>query len=416
VVSGPAIGGADTAPLLEINGLTVTIGSGPNALTAVRGIDLTLQRGESLGVVGESGAGKSLSMLSVTSLLPKNARLSWARMAVNGVELIGLRNRELRKIRGAEVGMIFQDPMTSLNPVFTVGRQVGEAIKIHNPGMSRRAIDGAAIELLASVAIPSPKERISSYPFELSGGMRQRVMIAIAIANNPALLIADEPTTALTSRSRRRYSAAGAARRRTGHGPRAHHPRPGRDRQHGRPGGRHVRGRIVEERTTTDLFADPRHLTRSAPGLHPAARRDELAHRGIPGTRGPAPRLAAAPSRQGAGRHSRLQDMTRSSRGWEVNGWRASSPPRLDRRRAPARRYVTPISADGSGDRMTTSEALLRHATDVESVTGQSTTSPLLSVRNLVRSSRSGRRPVNSASESCGQWMTSPSIWHRARC
>jgi peptide/nickel transport system ATP-binding protein len=184
------------APLLEISDLTVTIGSGQNALTAVRGIDLTLQRGESIGVVGESGAGKSLSMLSVTSLLPPNARLGGS-VKLKGTELVGLRHRELRKIRGAEVGMIFQDPMTSLNPVFTVGRQVGEAIKIHNPRMSRRAIAEAAIELLAAVAIPAPKERLGSYPFELSGGMRQRVMIAIAIANNPALLIADEPTTAL---------------------------------------------------------------------------------------------------------------------------------------------------------------------------------------------------------------------------
>jgi peptide/nickel transport system ATP-binding protein len=111
--------------------------------------------------------------------------------------MLGLGPRELRKIRGSQVGMIFQDPMTSLNPVFTVGDQVGEAIRTHEPGMSRRKARARAIELLADVSIPRPAERAGSYPFELSGGMRQRVMIAIAIANNPALLIADEPTTAL---------------------------------------------------------------------------------------------------------------------------------------------------------------------------------------------------------------------------
>ena len=294
VVSGSAIGGADTAPLLEINGLTVTIGSGPNALTAVRGIDLTLQRGESLGVVGESGAGKSLSMLSVTSLLPKNARLGGS-VKLNGVELIGLRNRELRKIRGAEVGMIFQDPMTSLNPVFTVGRQVGEAIKIHNPGMSRRAIDGAAIDLLASVAIPSPKERISSYPFELSGGMRQRVMIAIAIANNPALLIADEPTTALdvTIQAQILRLLERLADERDMALVLITHDL-------GVIAGMVDRvavmygGRIVEERTTTDLFADPRHpYTKALLACIPRPDETNLRIAGIPGTPAvlrPAPR------------------------------------------------------------------------------------------------------------------------------
>jgi peptide/nickel transport system ATP-binding protein len=263
----------------------------------VRGIDLTLGRGESLGVVGESGAGKSLSMLSVTSLLPKNARLGGS-VKLNGTELAGLRNRELRKIRGSEVGMIFQDPMTSLNPVFTVGRQVAEAVRIHNPKMSRRQVDEAAIDLLASVAIPSPKERISSYPFELSGGMRQRVMIAIAIANNPALLIADEPTTALDVtiqaqilRLLQRLAderdmalvlithdlgvIAGMV-----------------DRVAVMYG-----GRIVEERETTDLFADPRHpYTKALLACIP--RPDESSARitGIPGTPAtlrPAPRGCA---------------------------------------------------------------------------------------------------------------------------
>ncbi|MGN6680500.1 MAG: ABC transporter ATP-binding protein, partial [Streptosporangiaceae bacterium] len=223
------------------------------------GIDLTLQRGESLGIVGESGAGKSLSMLSVTSLLPKNARLGGS-IKLKGVELVGLGNRELRKIRGAEVGMIFQDPMTSLNPVFTVGRQVGEAIRIHNPRMSRKAIEAAAIELLASVAIPSPKERISSYPFELSGGMRQRVMIAIAIANNPALLIADEPTTALdvTIQAQILRLLQRLAEERDMALVLITHDLGVIAGMVDRVAVMYA-GRIVEERMTTDLFADPRH-------------------------------------------------------------------------------------------------------------------------------------------------------------
>src|SRR5262245_55100761 len=285
------------APLLEITGLTVTIGSGPNALTAVRGIDLTVGRGESLGIVGESGAGKSLSMLSVTSLLPKNARLGGS-VKLKGTELVGLGNRELRKIRGADVGMIFQDPMTSLNPVFTVGRQVGEAIKIHNPRMSRREIEEASIALLASVAIPSPKDRASSYPFELSGGMRQRVMIAIAIANNPALLIADEPTTALdvTIQAQILRLLRQLAEERDMALVLITHDLGVIAGMVDRVAVMYA-GRIVEERPTEDLYEDPRHpYTKALLACIP--RPDESSSRlsGIPGTPAvlrPAPRGCA---------------------------------------------------------------------------------------------------------------------------
>jgi len=183
-------------PLLAIRDLTVDFGSPGEPLLAVRGVDLIVRQGTTLGIVGESGSGKSLSMLSVVSLLPPTARVTGS-IELAGREVLGISGSELRKIRGATVGMIFQDPMTSLNPVFTVGDQVGEAIRTHNPGISRKSARARAIELLADVSIPKPSERAGSYPFELSGGMRQRVMIAIAIANNPALLIADEPTTAL---------------------------------------------------------------------------------------------------------------------------------------------------------------------------------------------------------------------------
>jgi peptide/nickel transport system ATP-binding protein len=288
---------ARDAPLLEITGLTVTIGSGPNALTAVRGIDLTLGRGESLGIVGESGAGKSLSMLSVTSLLPKNARLGGS-VKLKGVELIGLGNRELRRIRGAQVGMIFQDPMTSLNPVFTVGRQVAEAIKIHNPGMSRKAVEEASIDLLASVAIPSPKDRVHSYPFELSGGMRQRVMIAIAIANNPALLIADEPTTALdvTIQAQILRLLQRLAEERDMALVLITHDLGVIAGMVDRVAVMYA-GRIVEGRATTDLFADPRHpYTKALLACIPRPDETNVRIAGIPGSPAvlrPAPRGCA---------------------------------------------------------------------------------------------------------------------------
>jgi oligopeptide/dipeptide ABC transporter ATP-binding protein len=273
------------APLLEISDLTVTIGAGPQALEAVRGIDLTLGRGETLGVVGESGAGKSLSMLSVTSLLPKGARVGGS-VKLKGTELVGLSNRRLRKIRGSEVGVVFQDPMTSLNPMYSVGRQVGEAIKIHQPGLSRKEIAAAAIDLLASVAIPAPKERIHSYPFELSGGMRQRVMIAIAIANNPALLIADEPTTALdvTIQAQILRLLKQLAEERDMSLVLITHDL-------GVIAGMVDRvavmygGRIVEERTTPDLFADPRHpYTKALLACVPRPDEPNSRIAGIPGT------------------------------------------------------------------------------------------------------------------------------------
>jgi peptide/nickel transport system ATP-binding protein len=291
VVTGPE------APLLEISDLTVTIGTGLQALEAVRGIDLTLRRGETLGVVGESGAGKSLSMLSVTSLLPKGARVGGS-VRLKGTELVGLSNRRLRKIRGSEVGVVFQDPMTSLNPMYSVGRQVGEAIKIHQPGLSRKEIAAAAIDLLASVAIPAPKDRIHSYPFELSGGMRQRVMIAIAIANNPALLIADEPTTALdvTIQAQILRLLKQLAQERDMSLVLITHDL-------GVIAGMVDRvavmygGRIVEERTTSDLFADPRHpYTKALLACVPRPDEPSIRIAGIPGTPAvlrPAPRGCA---------------------------------------------------------------------------------------------------------------------------
>jgi len=182
--------------LLEIRGLRIAIPSREGELVAVSGLDLEVGRGDILGIVGESGSGKSLSMLAVMGLLPRGMQVSGS-IRFAGEELIGRSPRQMRTVRGRRIAMIFQDPMTALNPVLTIGAQLAEALKIHQPALSRRERRRKAIELLELVAIPMPERRFEQYPQELSGGMRQRIVIAIAMANDPELLIADEPTTAL---------------------------------------------------------------------------------------------------------------------------------------------------------------------------------------------------------------------------
>jgi peptide/nickel transport system ATP-binding protein len=183
-------------PLLSIKGLTVSF-SGPNGvLPAVRGLDIEVSRGEVLGIVGESGSGKSLGMLASLGLQARNAVVSGS-VVFKDQELIGRPRRELRALRGSQISMIFQDPLSSLNPVMTVGDQIREALFLHNRTMSKRQATERVMALLRLVAIPQPDRRIDQYPHEFSGGMRQRVMIAMAIANDPELLVADEPTTAL---------------------------------------------------------------------------------------------------------------------------------------------------------------------------------------------------------------------------
>lgn len=183
--------------LLSIRGLRVSFAArAGRKLMAVRGIDLDLAPGEVLGLVGESGCGKSATMTAVMGLLPGSAHVEGS-VRFRGEELVGRPERVLRAIRGKRIGMIFQDPMTSLNPLLRIGDQIAEVIRIHDRGIGRKQAFDRAVELLETVAIPSPRQRALQYPHEFSGGMRQRVVIAMAIANDPELLIADEPTTAL---------------------------------------------------------------------------------------------------------------------------------------------------------------------------------------------------------------------------
>ena len=183
-------------PLFSVRDLRVAFSRNGDYFDAVRGINLDVNHGEVLGIVGESGSGKSVGMLAALGLQAKTARVTGS-ARFKGRELIGIPRRELRALRGSRIAMIFQDPLSSLNPVMPIGDQIAETIALHNPGMRKKAILDRTIELLSLVAIPQPDRRLNQFPHQFSGGMRQRVMIAMAVANDPDLLIADEPTTAL---------------------------------------------------------------------------------------------------------------------------------------------------------------------------------------------------------------------------
>lgn len=187
--------GSTRGHVLEVNDLTVTFRTEDGPLSAVDRVSFEVGDGEVLAVVGESGCGKSVTAMSLAGLLPRTATVDGS-VKLDGVELIGADKRTLQSIRGREVAYIFQEPMTSLNPVFTVGHQIGEVLRTHI-GLSRQAARDRSIELLKLVGIPSAERRVGDYPHQLSGGMRQRVMIAMAVACDPKVLIADEPTTAL---------------------------------------------------------------------------------------------------------------------------------------------------------------------------------------------------------------------------
>jgi dipeptide transport system ATP-binding protein len=182
-------------PLLDIRNLTVTFATPRGAFTAVDGVDVTLNRNDVLAIVGESGSGKSVVMLAVMGLLPPTATVTADRIAFDSADLMAMSMSQRRRLAGREMAMIFQKPMSSLNPCFTVGFQIGEALKAHL-GFDRKAREKRIVELLAEVGIPDPVRRARAFPHRLSGSMSQRVMIAMALACRPKLLIADEPTTA----------------------------------------------------------------------------------------------------------------------------------------------------------------------------------------------------------------------------
>lgn len=184
-------------PLLNVEGLVVRIGSGETAYDVVRGVSFQVQPGETLCIVGESGSGKTLTALTLLGLHADPVRIASGRIGLDGRELVDLPEREFSALRGDRIAMVFQDPMTSLNPVLTVGEQIIEVISAHRKGRGRSQLRKEAIDLLKLVGIPGAAERIDAYPHQLSGGMRQRILIAMAVANRPRIIVADEPTTAL---------------------------------------------------------------------------------------------------------------------------------------------------------------------------------------------------------------------------
>lgn len=184
-------------PVLKIDNLKTSFMTSNGEVQAVRGVSFSVDKGEILGIVGESGSGKSVTSMSILRLLADTAVIKEGKIEFEGENLIEVSKKRMRQIRGEKISMIFQDPMSSLNPLITVGKQVGEMILEHHPEKSKSEVKEEVLNLFAKVRIPEPEKRYNCYPHEFSGGMRQRVMIAMALANKPDLLIADEPTTAL---------------------------------------------------------------------------------------------------------------------------------------------------------------------------------------------------------------------------
>jgi ABC-type lipoprotein export system ATPase subunit len=247
------------APLLEISDLHTEIRLKQAVVRAVDGVTIHVEAGETLGIVGESGCGKTMTALSVMNLLPTGGSVVSGSIKLNGQEISNLPDEKMRQIRGNEIGMIFQDPLTSLNPTMTVGKQIAEAVRLHRGASSQQALERAT-EVLDLVGLPRAKERVSEYPHQFSGGMRQRVMIAMALACEPKLL---------------------------GH---PGHPRPRRHRRPGRPGRGAVRGQGRRDHGHTEPFRQPAAPLHRGPVPGPAGQ-----GRGNEGTAVLDPRAAAGP-------------------------------------------------------------------------------------------------------------------------
>ena len=262
-----------TEPLLRVENLSVRFG----ATTAVDGISFSIAPGEALGLVGESGSGKSVTSLAVLRLLLESAQVS-GRISFGGTDLLALPEHAMRSRRGREIAMIFQEPMTALNPVMRIGSQIAEALRAHQPGLSRAQVRGRVLEAMHEVALPEPERRIRDYPHQFSGGQRQRILIAMALVNRPRLLIADEPTTALDVTVQAQILAL-LRRLRSSHGLSmlfiSHDL--GVVAQACDRSGDHIavmqHGHIVEYAAAPDLFRSPQHpytrkLLASAPTMH----------------------------------------------------------------------------------------------------------------------------------------------------
>ncbi len=279
--------------LLDIQGLTTRFFTRTHVINAVENLSLKLQKGRVLGLVGESGCGKTVTALSILNLVPYPGRIVSGKILFEGKDLIALSAAELRAIRGARISMIFQEPMTALNPVFTVGSQIAEVLTTHRHTTKKEAHD-KAVELLRSVGIPSPEKRADEYPHQLSGGMRQRVMIAMAIACRPSLILADEPTTALDVTIQAHIlELLGTIQAEMGMAMILVTHDLGLIAERAHDVAVMYAGRIVEQADTRELFANPQHpYTRGLMASIPKPGEGRKRLRTIPGT---VPRLSDLP-------------------------------------------------------------------------------------------------------------------------
>ncbi|MBX9702369.1 MAG: ABC transporter ATP-binding protein [Acetobacteraceae bacterium] len=277
------------APLLEVRDLSVQFRTDGGWVRAVDGVSLSVGRGETLGVVGESGCGKSVTAMTVMKLIPMPpGRIAGGQVLWQGQDLVPASQERMQAIRAKEIGLIFQEPMTSLNPVYTVGYQIAETLRLHE-GLSKRAATDRAAELLNLVNIPQPQRRVHDYPHQFSGGMRQRVMIAMALACNPKLLIADEPTTALDVTIQAQIlDLLLEMKERLGMAVMLITHAMGVVAESTQRVVVMYAGKVVEEASVVELFADPRHpytqgLIRSIPRIDLSQGRKERLE-AIPGT------------------------------------------------------------------------------------------------------------------------------------